>query len=111
MPRFLVDEDLPRSLTSAFRASGFHAEDARDVGLRGQPDEAVLHYAPSAGLVLLTGDLGFANILQFPLGSHAGIAVARFPNDMPAARLTQTILEDGNLLIIEPERVRLRRKA
>ncbi|MBI2469244.1 MAG: DUF433 domain-containing protein [Candidatus Rokubacteria bacterium] len=45
----------------------------------------------------------------------------RFPNDMPAARLTQTILEalrnltdadiDGNLLIIEPERVRLRRKA
>jgi hypothetical protein len=73
------------------------------------------------GLALLTGDVGFSNLLHFPLGTHSGIIVARLPNELPAPRVNQGILEAlgalgeeeirGNLVIIEPGRIRLRRKA
>ena len=79
MAGFLIDEDLPRSLTRELRAAGF----------------------------------------DYPVGSHAGIVVARFPNELPPATLSAAITAalrelprgdlHGNLLIIEPGRVRLRR--
>jgi predicted nuclease of predicted toxin-antitoxin system len=36
--KFLVDEDLPRSLARELRLAGIDAVDARDAGLRGRPD-------------------------------------------------------------------------
>jgi len=36
--KFLVDEDLPRSLARELRQAGIDAVDARDAGLRGHPD-------------------------------------------------------------------------
>lgn len=121
MARFLVDEDLPRSLARRLRSAGIHADDSRDVGLRGHADEEILSYATSHALILLTADLGFGNLLRFPLGSHAGVLVARFPNDIPTITLDEAILSaiqslsdqeiSGNLTIIEPGRVRLRRKS
>ena len=119
MPRFLVDEDLPRSLARELRTSGADARDVRDVGLRGKADRAVFEFAVANHLVLLTADLGFANILRFPPGSHAGIAVARFPDELPTSAMNASIRaaldgisdEDlaGSLLIIEAGRIRLRR--
>ncbi|HEV8310219.1 MAG TPA: DUF5615 family PIN-like protein [Methylomirabilota bacterium] len=115
-----MDEDLPRSLVTTFREAGIYAEDIRDVGLRGSSDDEVLRYATSRGLVLLTADLGFGNILRFPLGSHAGVVVARLPNDVLTATLNRTVLAaiqslsdqeiSGNLIVLEPGRIRLRRK-
>lgn len=119
MPSFLVDEDLPRSLAPRLRAANVGAEDVRDVGLRGAPDVTVFAHALDQGFVLLTGDLGFANILRFPLGSHHGIVVVRFPNEMSVDALNETVVRTvsslsdsdvrGNLLIVEPGRVRFRR--
>ena len=120
MPAFLVDEDLPRSLSRSLTLAGFRAEDGRDVGLRGAPDDEVMRYAISHDLTLLSADLGFANVLRFPLGSHAGIVIARFPHELSTATLVEAILTalqrlsddeiGGNLVIIEPSRIRLRRR-
>ncbi len=119
MMGFLVDEDLPRSLAGVLREVGIHAEDVRDVGLRGRPDDDVLRYAASRGLAFLTADLGFGNTLRFPLGSHAGVMVARFPNEVPTTFLSDAILRaireltdqdiSGSVVIVEPGRIRLRR--
>lgn len=116
---FLVDEDMPRSTGPALRSAGYDAVDARDVGLGGQPDSAVFAYAQSHGRIILTADKGFANILQFPLGTHAGIVVVRFPNTMPTTRINQEIVSQltsiqgqslvGALAIIDPGWIRLRR--
>jgi hypothetical protein len=72
------------------------------------------------GLALLTGDVGFSNILHAPLGTHAGIVVVGLPNELPAQRMNQEVLDalsslgdEGirvTLVIIEPGRIRLRRK-
>ena len=120
MARFLVDEDLPRSLARALKAAGMEAGHVIDSDLRGQPDAAIFDHATNNGMVLLSADLGFANVLRFPIGSHHGIVVTRFPNTMPTTTMNADIvralseLSDeelrGSLAIIEPGRVRLRRR-
>lgn len=70
--------------------------------------------------MLITGDVGFSNILRYPPGSHCGIVVVRFPNEMPAHQLNAAIhaslrgLSDQdvarNLVVLSPGRIRLRRR-
>jgi len=69
--------------------------------------------------VLVSGDRGFANIITHPPGSHAGVVVAHFPNEIPTNTLNTQILSavqsleemeiSGNLVMIEPGRIRIRR--
>ena len=85
----------------------------------GCDDAVVFRLALAERRALVTADLGFSNILGFPLGSHAGIVVARFPNEVSTDVLNGEIVdavtglsEDdlrGNLFIVEPGRVRARR--
>jgi predicted nuclease of predicted toxin-antitoxin system len=118
--RFLVDEDLPRSLARDLRAAGFDAQDVGDVGLRGRPDRDIFHSAASEGRALLTADLGFGNVLAFPPATHHGVLVARFPSDTSVRTLNDAILAavatltdediDHAVVVIEPGRIRLRRR-
>jgi hypothetical protein len=67
----------------------------------------------------VTADLGFSNIVRFPLDGHHGVVVARFPNEIPAPSLTRMVAEalsalgvdslEQSLVILEPGRARLRR--
>ena len=119
MQRFLVDEDVPRSMARVLRAAGYEAEDVRDVGLRGHSDAEVFSYAQIQAAVLVSCDKGFANLLKFPLGSHAGIIVIRIPDEKPPAQLNEELLRvliqlrdeplAGCLVIVEVGRIRLRR--
>jgi predicted nuclease of predicted toxin-antitoxin system len=119
MVRFLVDEDLPRSLAPRLRATGMLAEDVRDAGLRGRPDEEIFRHAILHGFVIVTADLGFGNQLRFPVGAHRGIVVARFPNEVSTTTMNEVIAEGlrglsqeeivGALIVIEPGRIRVRR--
>jgi len=121
MGRFLVDEDMPRSTCVVLREAGHEVEDVRDAGLRGCTDEEVIAYARARGAVLITADKGFANILRFPPGTHAGILVLRMPNELSVPELNRRLLqalmrmegEDlrGLLIIVEPHRIRIRRPA
>ena len=73
------------------------------------------------GFAVLSGDLGFGNLMRFALATHHGIVVARLPNDWSVDAVNQAILSglreltdeeiSGNLVVIEPGRVRLRRQA
>jgi predicted nuclease of predicted toxin-antitoxin system len=115
----VVDEDMHRSVAEPLEQLGHRVFDVRDCGLRGASDKEIFAFAQKQGAALLTGDLGFANILTFPLGSHHGIIVSRFPNELPTWRINEEILHGlksikdeeikGNLIIIEPGRVRIRR--
>jgi len=119
MERFLVDEDLPRSLAVNLRQAGYVADDVRDVGLRGHDDSAVLAYAQAHDAAPITRDKGFTNTLHYPLGSHAGIVVARFPSGLPVAQVNAALLGAlarlqgrslrGLLIIVALGRTRIRR--
>lgn len=119
MYHFLIDEDMPRSTAGALRNAGHRVEDVRDVGLRGHSDAEVFAYAQRAAAVLISCDKGFANMLTFPAGTHAGIIVVRIPDEAPPAELNRELvgaieqLGDeplaGILVIVEVGRMRVRR--
>ncbi len=116
---FLVDEDMPRSMAGILREAGYQAEDVRDAGLRGQPDDQIFEYAQNRQAVLITADLGFTDPWRFPRHSHAGIILVRLPNEMSTTTMNQELLKAlaslkdeslaGTLVIVEVGRVRIRR--
>lgn len=119
MLKFLVDEDLPRSTAHLLRKMGFVTLDVRDCGLRGKSDEEIFEYAQNENAIILTGDRGIGSILRFTPGTYYGIVVAHFPNELPVSKLNtqirkalEQLTEDdlyGNLVIIEPTKIRIRR--
>ena len=120
MPRFLIDEDMPRSTTKLLEDKGFDVLDVRDCGLRGKSDEEIFRFAQEEKAVILTGDMGFGNLLRFPIGSHSGIVIAHFPNEISTSELNRQLDLDfdnldeadfrGSLIILEPGRIRIRSK-
>jgi predicted nuclease of predicted toxin-antitoxin system len=116
---FVVDEDLPRSMAFTLRAAGYPAYDVRDAGLADLGDRAVYGFAQQHGQTLVSGDAGYANTLNYPLGAHAGIVVLRLPAELAAPHVAQALLNGlgavagqslaGTLLVIEPGRLRLSR--
>jgi predicted nuclease of predicted toxin-antitoxin system len=119
MRRFLVDEDVPRSTAKTLIAAGYEAYDVRDVGLRGHSDADVFAYAQANAAILISCDKGFASLLKFPLGTHAGIIVVRIPDEKSPEELNLELLRaleqleeepfSGCLAIVEMGRIRLRR--
>jgi predicted nuclease of predicted toxin-antitoxin system len=67
MIKFVIDEDMPRSTARALAERGFECLDIRDYGLRGKSDKEIFEFAQREKAILLTGDMGFGNILFFPL--------------------------------------------
>lgn len=61
MARFLIDESLPRAVGRALVAAGHDVIDARDVGLRGAPDDEVMARAIADARTVVAGDTDFAN--------------------------------------------------
>ena len=87
MATIVVNEDIHRSVIEPLERLGHQVLDVRDHGLCGATDQEIFSFAQQHKAALLTGDLGFANLLTFPLGSHYGIIVARFPNELPSRKI------------------------
>lgn len=115
----VIDEDLPRSFTFVLSSLGFTPFDVRDHDLRGHFDNEIFDFALSKKAVLFSADLGFANTLTYPIGSHYGIVILRFPNEMTVQLINQEVKKilnnlfysdyKGNLIIISPQKLRIRR--
>ncbi len=114
----LVDENTSRTLVAALRSVGYSAQHVYDAHLQGHPDSEVYSYAQAHEQIIITIDLGFANIFRYP-PPHFGIIVLRIPNSTPLADLIKEVQNalkslDGQnlantLVIVEPGRIRVRR--
>jgi predicted nuclease of predicted toxin-antitoxin system len=110
---------MPRSTAKVLRQAGFECFDVRDIGLKGAGDDVIYDWAQKEDCIILTGDLGFSNTLRFSIGTHKGIVIVRFPNEMSTGTINK-LLENmivsirndlsGNLTIIEPNKIRIRRR-
>lgn len=116
--RFLVDENLPRSLATDLQALGAVAEHIYDVGMGGAKDPAVYAYAQAHQETILTGDKDFSDIRAYP-PPHAGLVIVEVPDTLPPETRKRVILRQlatlagqslaNTLVIIQPGRVRVRR--
>lgn len=120
MPKFVLDEDMPSSTGMVLKVNGYDVKDIRDYELRGAEDNEAFKFSQNEQAVIIIGDRGFGNILRFALGTHFGIIVANFPDEMPTKEINRRLLESindlpeddfhGNLIIIEPMKIRIKRK-
>jgi predicted nuclease of predicted toxin-antitoxin system len=117
--RFLIDANLPRSIVQLIVGLGHEAEFVRDIGLGSAPDSAIAARAQTTLAALLTRDLDFADVRNYPPERYNGIVVFRFSDDVAAkeiVRLAEIFLREpmfvgqlsGRLAIVEPDRVRFR---
>ena len=80
-----LDENITLDAVAVFRAAGHDVDTVPDEGLTGAADSAVWDACVGEGRMLVTFDLGFADVRAYPPSSHAGVVVLRLGDQRPAA--------------------------
>lgn len=75
--RLKVDENLPHELADVLASFGHDADSVYQERLTGSSDEALWDIVQREGRALVTRDLDFSDIREFPPGSHFGIVLVR----------------------------------
>jgi predicted nuclease of predicted toxin-antitoxin system len=89
--KFLVDENMPRSLASKIAELGFEVQDVRDIGLAGHPDEEVMQAAIE--LDAITGDRRFADPRSWAKEFNTGFIFITLPEGTSAKVLIAKIID------------------
>ena len=76
-PRFKLDENLPAEFVPLLTAAGFDACTSLDQGLAGADDQRIAEACRTENRVLVTLDLDFGDIRQYPPEQHTGLIVLR----------------------------------
>lgn len=113
----LLDHCVPRKFLHKIRSWGYDATQLQDHMVPDAPDTDVIALAQQLDSVLLTIDLDFANIFDYPPVNYVGIIVIRYQvADETAlmASLHQTLADlyrdnlRSKLVIVEAKRYRIR---
>lgn len=113
-----LDENKPAELAHLLANAGHDASTVIDEKLGGSDDRKILKEATAEDRVLMTFDLDFGNIREYPIGTHAGIVVFRLHDQRwamlegPALRLVESGVLDllaSGLAVVDENRIRLRR--
>ena len=78
--RFKVDENLHEDVAAALRAEGHDAQTVYDQGLRGQSDRDIADVCRREQRAVVTLDLDFGNIREYPPEHYPGLIVLRVVN-------------------------------
>lgn len=113
-----IDEDLPKAVAESIRRAVSDTLTVTDEGLSGILDPQLWETVQKEGRFLISGDKAFANIRQYPPGTHTGVLLLR-PNEngvLQMRDLIRDVLELGNLenlagcvAVATPGRLRIRR--
>jgi predicted nuclease of predicted toxin-antitoxin system len=118
MGALLFDENVPRPLVAALRSLGHDVETVFSLGLKSASDRRIYAVAQDLRRAVVTADLDFANLRDFPLTRHSGIVVLRFKGMFPhehveraLSAFVEEIPEDltGCLVIVDRIKTRIRR--
>ncbi|MGH8274583.1 MAG: DUF5615 family PIN-like protein [Gammaproteobacteria bacterium] len=115
--RFKLDENLPRDAETLLRDAGHDVATVLSERLGGSSDSRLFNICQAESRVLITLDLDFADIRQYPPSNQAGICILRPPaqsigNTVTLLRSVLHMFERepivNRLWIVEPGRIRIR---
>lgn len=118
--RFKLDENLHPDASAVLRRAGHDVETVWDERLQGAPDSRLAGVLKLERRVLVTFDVGFADIHAYPPGDFAGLIVLRLQRQDRHSvvrvfrRLVHSLQERspaGQLWIVDERRVRVRTRA
>jgi predicted nuclease of predicted toxin-antitoxin system len=100
--RFKLDGNLPREACALLAGAGHDARRVHDERLVGHPDSTILDICLNEHRVLVTLDLDFADVRQYPPSTHRGIWVLR--PEAQSIEKTPSVLR-GALALVGVERI------
>ncbi|MBW3624393.1 MAG: DUF5615 family PIN-like protein [Armatimonadetes bacterium] len=112
-----VDENLPAEVAELFRQAGHEADTVTEEGLSGEPDSVILDRVRREGRVLVTLDVGIADVRVYPPDQYHGIILLRLKNtgrsyvmEFLKKHLSAILQFDlpGHLLIVSENGIRYR---
>ena len=115
--KFKIDQNLPAEYAVLLREGGFEANSVDEERLGGADDGVISERVRAERRVVLSLDLGFADIRAYPPQEHSGIVVLRAKgqdkiNLISMLRRLMPMLRErspeGELWIVESDRVRFR---
>ena len=116
--RILADMPISPRTVEFFRELGHEVTHAAELSMALSPDEDIVEFAKSEGLVILTEDLDFAAILAVTRAVEPGVMILRVGNwkreqiELRLAHVLQEITEEtlyNSIVMIERNRIRVRR--
>ena len=115
--RFKLDENLPIEAGVLFAANGHDVETVLSEEMGGSADELLIEKSRRERRVLVSLDLGFADIRRYPPQASPGVIVLRLENQAKdrvlaaLSRVCELLSEEpleGRLWIIDESRLRVR---
>jgi len=114
-----LDENINPLWGEPLSKAGHEVETAAEESLQGAEDDAIAEACRKEGFCLITADLDFAQILDYPPEEYAGLVILRHPN--PTLAGMQTLIRQivaavsgesptGRIWIEEPGRLRIHHK-
>jgi predicted nuclease of predicted toxin-antitoxin system len=113
--RFKLDENADPRWREPLEQAGHQVSTAAEESLNGTPDELVAETCRSLGLCLITADLDFAQVVNYPPAKYSGLIVLRHPHPTLAgmrdlvSQVASAVAQEsptGQLWIVEPGRIR-----
>jgi predicted nuclease of predicted toxin-antitoxin system len=113
-----LDENLSRHLKTSLINLGHEVMTVADEHLLSKPDTIIASEAKKEGRILLTLDVGLADIRKAPPGTHPGIIIFRPATLGPLEvnRFVEAFASDNDLeifrgciVVVEQKRIRVRR--
>ncbi|MCK4234671.1 DUF5615 family PIN-like protein [candidate division WOR-3 bacterium] len=116
--KFLIDENLSWRVAQSLRELGYDAVHVREVDLQGKEDRIIMEYALRDERTLLTIDSDFADIRNYPPGTHKGVIrfkVKFAPSDVIVncfkkliVHIDSRILSAGSIVITDCKKYRIK---
>lgn len=104
--KFKLDENLPIDGATLLSDLGHDAMTVIDQSLSGESDDRLIKICTSEDRVLITLDLDFADIRNYPPNNYSGIIVLR-PQSQSKPHVLSLLLSIASLLVPEDLRKRL----
>lgn len=114
---FKIDENLPVELAAMLNTAGHDALSVYDQKLEGEPDKVVSKVCQAEKRAVVTLDIGFSNLHEYPPAQYSGIIVLRLRSQDKVSVLNTflkvlQLLESeplvGKLWIVDENKVRIR---
>lgn len=115
--KFKVDENLPVAVVEILERGGHDAATVMEQGLSGSSDRRLASIARDEKRAIVTLDLDFGDIRNYPLTEYAGIIVLRLlhqdkPHVLAVIQRLLPLLKteslSGHLWLIDEDKVRVR---
>jgi len=90
-PRFLIDEDCPLSLEPLLNNKSYDTVHVKTSGLSGTKDPELFIFAQKEQRIIISRDLGWANIKIYPPSTHCGLIILRLPFESIAIEIRQVV--------------------